>query len=304
MTKRPPSTLPALSVAAAIAVTLDATPPVRADEVRSAPVRAATVSESSVDSKLALVGKMVAPGGAGDAIARGPDAEAKAQLELARGRLAKAREARSEGRLTDADALATEALSVFSGALRRVQSSKQNAQQARRRYEEVRDRVVGFHEAYQRVIAEKPRARGGVIDDGAVETALRQAQGAAHEERWADATTQLAAIAEKLELALTRLRDRETLVQELKFANVEEEYRYERNRNRSYEMLVEIAMDEQRIPARHRDSATGVLGTNRDARDQAESLAGGGDARAALKLLEDSTGRLIGVLRAAGYPIP
>ena len=242
--------------------------------------------------------------GSPGSVTRSQDAEARAHLEGAREQLGKAREARADGRLPEADALVTDALTRFSTALRRVQSSKQNAQQARRRYEELRDRVVGFHEAYARVIAEKPRARGGVIDEGAVETALRQAQGAAHEERWAEAATRLTGIAEKLELALTRLRDRETLVQELRFANVEDEYRYERNRNRSYEMLVEMALDEQRIPARNREAATGVLGANRGTREQAEAMAGGGDAGAALKLLEDSTGRLIGVLRAAGYPIP
>ena len=107
-----------------------------------------------------------------------------------------------------------------------------------------------------------------------------------------------------LELTLTRLRDRETLVQTLEFATVEDEFRYERNRNRSYEMLVEIVLGERSLSPRARADAVATLAVNRGVREQADGLAAGGDARGALKVLEDSTGHLVTALRAAGVPIP
>ena len=93
-------------------------------------------------------------------------------------------------------------------------------------------------------------------------------------------------------------------MQELKFDSIEDEFRYERSRNRSYEMLVQMALDEQRVSPRNRDSAVAAIAGNHGARDQADALATGGDAKGALALLEVSTGRLIAMLRSAGFPIP
>jgi len=293
-----------LSVAAALAVGFDPVAVALGDDPLTTVPRSPPATDASVDSKIALVTRMTAADGAADGIERSGDPSALERLTRSRLTLGRAREARAGGHLAEADALVTEALADVSAALRRVRNPKEAAAHARRQYEELRARVTGFHEAYLRVIAEKSRSRGGVLEEGEVELALRQAEALAKEGRHPEAVTLLAREAERLELTLTRLRDRETLVQTLDFANVEDELRYERNRNRSYEMLVEIVLGERSLSPRARADAVATLAVNRGAREQADRLAAGGDARSALTVLEDSTGRLVTALRAAGVPIP
>lgn len=287
-----------------LAVGLDPVSVALGEEPHATVPRPAPVTEAAVDSKIALVTRMTAADGAADSVERSGDPAALERLARSRNTLGRAREARAGGRLAEADALVTEALADVSAALRKVRNPREAAAQARRQYDELRARVVGFNEAYVRVIAEKSRSRGGVLEEGEIENALRQAQALAREDRHAEAVTLLTREAERLELTLTRLRDRETLVQTLEFATIEDEFRYERNRNRSYEMLVEIVLGERSLSPRARADAVATLAVNRGAREQADGLAAGGDARGALKVLEDSTGRLVTALRAAGVPIP
>lgn len=304
MARHPPPAWSVLSVAALLAVGFDPFAITLGDEPRAAAPRTAPVTEASVDSKLALVTRMTASDGAAQGIERSADPAALEHLQHARAALVRAAEARAGGRLPEADALVTEALAQVSVALRKVRNPREAAAQARRQYEELRARVVGFHEAYVRVIAEKSRSRGGVLEEGEVEAALRQAQAMARDDRHAEAVALLTREADRLELTLTRLRDRETLVQTLEFATIEDEVRYERNRNRSYEMLVEMVLGERSLSPRTRADAVATLAGNRGAREQADGLAASGDAKGALKVLEDSTGRLVSALRAAGVPIP
>lgn len=258
----------------------------------------------AVEAKLRLLDAMLGPTGAGSRIDRSDVAAAKERLAHARALRAQAGVAIAEGRAKDAEPEVNEALKEIGVALKLVGNPDEARAAARRRANELVDRVVGFREAYRRVVAEKSRSRGGTIDESGLDSALDQAAKLTREERHGEAVVLLSPWADRLEAELTRLREKQTLVHELRFDTPEAEYAYERGRNHSYELLIGIALKDAALHARLRESAEQAVRDNRSAREQADEIARGGATAEALKALETSTGALIRVLRATGMPIP
>jgi ElaB/YqjD/DUF883 family membrane-anchored ribosome-binding protein len=168
----------------------------------------------------------------------------------------------------------------------------------------VRTRVAGFREAYARINAEKARSRGGVLDEPALDGLLARAEKLLHEGNYKESLASLTRAAVMVESALMQIRNQETLVHELKFNSPEEEYAYERRRNQSYEMLVEMAMTEGKLASVSQEVGTAAMRENRAARERAEAALKAGQAKAGSRGLETATGRLMQVLRAGGLPLP
>jgi len=108
-----------------------------------------------------------------------------------------------------------------------------------------------------------------------------------------------------LKVSLSTLRNGQTVVRSLNFANKEEEYRYELGRNDTHKMLVQTLLKEKL------DANPGLaklvdmnMQIAQDLRDKAKSQAEQGDYDAAVESLERSTGQIIRAIRAAGIYIP
>lgn len=103
---------------------------------------------------------------------------------------------------------------------------------------------------------------------------------------------------------LSQLLGSRTLTYAAQFETVAEEYRYEIDRNRSYEQLVPVAVSDRRPSA----EAVSVIGRhverNQTLRTQAQSLADRKDFRAALRTLRNGTGELQQALAVAGVVVP
>ena len=108
-----------------------------------------------------------------------------------------------------------------------------------------------------------------------------------------------------IKLSLTTLRSGQTIVRTLSFANKEEEYHYELDRNDTHKMLVNVVLKEKL------DANPGLaklVGFNmkaaEDLRNKAMKQAEQGDYGSAVETLEQSTAQIVRAIRAAGIYIP
>jgi hypothetical protein len=256
----------------------------------------------ALEGKLKLIARLI--DSETSAIEASGNRDAIEQLHAALRLRQAALDARSRNDDVAADGRANEALRALGQALRAVRSGRNDASAWRSRYDEVRTRVAGFREAYARINAEKARSRGGVLDEPALDGLLARAEKLLHEGNYKESLASLTRAAVMVESALMQIRNQETLVHELKFNSPEEEYAYERRRNQSYEMLVEMAMTEGKLASVSQEVGTAAMRENRAARERAEAALKAGQAKAGSRGLETATGRLMQVLRAGGLPLP
>lgn len=262
-----------------------------------APARAAAAS------KLGLLAKMLEGDAMNKRVAASGNAVAQEKMQQARAAHQSALALQAGGDHAGAEAGANDALRLLREALKAADNRTVDEERAKADYAARRERVLGFRDAYLRIQAEKSRARGGVLDDDQLNALITQAESLARQGRHEEGSQLLARAGGMLEQALTRLRDKETLVHELKFASVEEELQYERNRNQSYALLLDLVVSEKRT-AGLQEMVRKAIAENQAARARADATASGSDARGALKILEGATATLAQTLRAAGVPVP
>lgn len=100
-------------------------------------------------------------------------------------------------------------------------------------------------------------------------------------------------------------REGVTLVRSLDFANAEEEYHYEIDRNDTHTMLVTVLLKEKRDASdRVNDKVNAYMAKAEVLRAQAEAAATKKDFKMGIKLLEDSTKEIVRAIRSAGVYIP
>lgn len=260
-------------------------------------------AERAAASKLALLAKMLE----GDALAKRVEASGNAAAQdgfkQARAAHQRAAQAQAQGDFVGADRSANEALRLLRETLKAADAKSVDAVRSKADYQARHERVQGFRDAYTRIQAEKTRSRGGMLDEQALDELVSQAEAQARHGHYDDGSRLLARASALLEQALTQLRDKETLVHELKFASVEEELQYERNRNQSYALLLDIVVAEKQNPGLQ-DLVQRALGANQAARTRAEAAEQSADVRGALRILEGATAALAQALRSAGVPVP
>ncbi len=107
-----------------------------------------------------------------------------------------------------------------------------------------------------------------------------------------------------IRLALVQLRAGKTLVRSLEFANKEEEYAYELDRNNTHFMLLEVLLREKQSTSSQQSAIDAAVAQARELRSQGEQQALTRDYDAAVKTLEDATRQILRAIRAAGIYIP
>jgi len=147
-------------------------------------------------------------------------------------------------------------------------------------------------------VAEEKQADRAFVQAFDRELALADASAAAG--RHAEATLALQRAYDGIKGTLVSLRQGETLVRSLNFASPEAEFRYERDRNDTFAMLVPLLAGEAVAEAR----AQGFLGSARALRAQAEEAGSAGRFDAGIELLERSSREYQKLIRNAGILLP
>ncbi len=209
-----------------------------------------------------------------------------------------------KGDLAGAQEQIDEALSNITRVLRSRRSSKSEQEQAQKNYEEAHRRIDGFYDALTNISKEKNTKIHDYINLEQFERYRAEADRLAAGSDLKNAQNQLQKAALMVERALAHIRAKETLVHSLEFASVEEEYRYEAERNRSHEMLVKLMMAQNQPSKDAIKIYNNMLDENNKMRAEADELMQRKDVAGAKQLMEEGTDKLIRALRMGGMFIP
>lgn len=133
---------------------------------------------------------------------------------------------------------------------------------------------------------------------------LQQADALFDQEKYAEANTRLASIYEDVMVIVSEARRNQSIIYRLNFATPADEYSYELERNKSYEILVDIALAEkQNADKALRPYILKLIEQSRDLRRQAGVQAASGDHIKAIGTLETATRTLVQALRSAGVTV-
>ena len=257
-----------------------------------------------LDNKLQLLQSMVTQSPAARRIEASQHShEAKALLERARAAHRQARDLLEQGDLAVSEERMNEGLRLIGEAARGVADPQREDSREQQRYAELNERIDSFRQAFARIVSEKGDAALELLDQTGIDAKQSEASQLQAEQRYREANLALEQVLAKLEQALTKARDQETLVRVLTFDSVEEEYAYELERNNSHEMLVRLLLAQEGLNQASRALIDRFIELNASARAEADELVRQGEHAAALKKLEDGTQQLVRALRVAGMAL-
>ena len=234
-------------------------------------------------------------------VAEGDDAEAKALVVRAATLLDRIRRALAAGEFAAAERDLDEALRSL-GMATQIAATARSAEteaQARVRYERLRGRIDSY-------LASGTAGAGTPWQSAAarLETLTAEAAALAGTGRYRDANKLLGEAYRTVVAIVAESRAGQTVVSRLSFATAQDELDYERRRNDSYEMLLDLMLSEREPAA---DTLRALVGRHRadsgDLRRRADAAAEAGDYRTAIDRMEEATRRLARALQAGGVPV-
>jgi hypothetical protein len=133
---------------------------------------------------------------------------------------------------------------------------------------------------------------------------LSQAEALFDQEKYAEANAQMASIYADVVTIVGEARRNQSIIYRLTFATPADEYAYELERNKSYEILVDIAIADKQNPDKAlQPYIRKLVGQSRELRDMAGAQAASGDHVKAIGTLENASGHLVRALRSAGVTV-
>lgn len=264
-------------------------------------LRAVKVDKESLSFNIDSFGKLIDSSTAAHQIDSGNEPAAIEKRNKARELYNAAKTALVEGELARADRLLNDARAVFFDAVRLSAPEQVTSKKLEADYLSRLDSVNALLAAYKRVAIEKASTTTGAAETMArIESGVAQADRLARQTRYREARTELDRVYLLAKASISNLRSGDTLVRSLNFANDEEEYAYELDRNHTHEMLIEILASEKRNDG----MIMKFINTAKALRLKAELAAKNKDFASGVKLLEASTSELVRAIRNAGIYIP
>lgn len=212
-----------------------------------------------------------------------------------------AKSAVERGELELAQKLLVDAPKLMFSAARLAAPEQILGDKLRSDYSNRRDSVKALLQAQKRISDEKGNVAGAEEVSHNIEAMLSEADqlAAAGKFEQARVTVDKAYLVAKA--AVGQMRSGDTLVRSLTFANKEEEYKYELDRNDSLAMLYKVLIEQA---GRSNSVVEKFVKNGLDLRGQAEKKAAEGDYASGITLLEESTSQLVRAIRGAGIYIP
>lgn len=264
-------------------------------------LQAGKIDRDSLVFNMDSVGKLLESSSAARQIESGKAPAAVAKRERARELYKSAKAALAADDLPKASQLLTETRSTFFEAVRLAAPDEVNAKNLENDYKARLESVNALIGAYKRVANEKGSAAKGVNETvEQVEKGVAAAAKLAQEAKFKEGRAELDRVYLLAKAGVSNLRSGDTLVRSLSFANKEEEYHYEVDRNNTHQMLIEVLASEKRSDT----MMLGFISAAKELRTQAEAAAKSKDYANGVKLLENSTTELVRAIRSAGIYIP
>ncbi|UCH46583.1 MAG: hypothetical protein JSU95_10680 [Betaproteobacteria bacterium] len=253
--------------------------------------------------RLSHVQRLIEESSAAKSVEASGNEQAKARREEARSAHQQALAAHAEGNHKRADELLAQAMRLMFEAVQLAESNVDVSRKKAREFDARVESVDALTAAFERICDEKkcdPSARKQVIQN--VREKAAQADRLRESGDLDAARIRLDEAYVAIKIAVEHQRSGDTLVRSLSFANKEEEYHYELDRNDTHQMLIKLLLEEG-----GRSKAANLKQFLQEAqalRNQAEKEAASGKFDAAVRSLENSTSQLMQALRRAGIYIP
>ena len=258
----------------------------------------------AVKSRLENVRKLVNTSSGARRIIEGSDQAAKAKRSDAELRLRAAEDAYAGSDMLQAQTELQRATEEMFAAIRMVGTGQAGVDKRVRDFANKAKSVDVLLNAVERVAQEKGDRSDAQQRAAEIRRRAQAAQDLADRGEVQGARAQLDVVYEDAKLELERLREGETLVRTLQFANAEEEYHYELDRNDTHQMLLKVLVAERETAAGTRKLIDNYRDESTRLRAQAEAEAGRGAFDLAVKSLEQATKFLQRAIRSAGVYIP
>ena len=265
-----------------------------------------TVYAGQTDSRLQSVEKLLETSSAAQQIKASDNQAAKDKHEQAVVLFDKAKLAQSKGDEQQAADLLKQATKVMFEATRMIKKDESFMAKDVRDFDERRASVDALCTAYENIAKEK-----GI--DASIENELHAfvykridlAEALKQENRVKEGRKMLDEAYVAAKVAIEHLRGGETLVRSLNFANSEEEYHYEVDRNDTHRMLVDVLLQEKMKTNWGIEAmVTKYMGRAEGLRVRADEQASDGEYENAVTTLEQSTKEIVRAIRSAGIYIP
>ncbi len=260
-------------------------------------------ASTQLQRRLASVAALIEKSSGAKQVEASGNSEAQARRATARDLHQQAARAIQAGDQSTAAELLDEASKTMIEAVRLAAPEQVTVQKDRRDFSARMESALALIDAQKRVAEEKsdPNARESAK---AAESLLQEASQLAAAGRLPEGRKVLDRAYLLSKAAVANLRAGDTLVRSLHFANKEEEYRYELDRNDTHAMLVQVLLQDKRGNAGIDAMVNKAIGVAADLRKRAEQRAVQGDFDGGVKTLEESTRELVKAIRAAGVYIP
>jgi hypothetical protein len=260
----------------------------------------AQVDRVRLEQRLAAVETLIERSSGAQQIEASGAAPARERRAKAREIYRQARKAYDGGQLALASQLLPQASVEMFEAVRLAAPEQITAPKARTDFDARLETVNSLFAAFRRVAAEKTAAPGTAETSRDIERRIAEAQRLTKGGNLEAGRAELDRAYLLTKAAVSALRSGDTLVRSLEFANKEEEYRYEIDRNDTHQMLIKVLLDGKPETAQTR----GFIDRAAKLRAQADGVASRRDHAAAIQLLEESTRELVRAIRGAGIYIP
>ncbi len=259
--------------------------------------------EVAAQRKIGLLQQYLISGAAQRVEASG-DAAAIELLGTARSAHESAAAALAGGRVSEAEDHAREGLRAFSRAtvvLKRVRPAAYADDPARNA--RLRKEIEAHRAAFMEGAREKGPQAAALLDTTRFDHLLKRAEDLEGAQEGRRAAESLREARDLLVLALARLRQNDTVVYSLDFRTPADEYRYELERNRGYELLVQEMQGRLGADKTKRVLVQRFLDLGRELAARAAELAAVGDHKVAIERMEEANKNLIRALQYMGVPV-
>lgn len=263
----------------------------------------ASVDRAQVERKLESIGTLIEKSSAAKQIEASGVATARDKREAARALLAKAQAAYQKSDLASTSKLLDDAARQMFEAVRLAAPQQVTQGKTRADFDARMESVKVLLEAQKRIAAEKGSSSASE-STRKIEKQMQAANDLAAGGKLDQARATIDAAYLEAKVSIGSMRTGDTLVHTLNFANKEEEYRYELDRNDTHQMLIKVLLDEKRESSSVDKMIQGFQDKAAELRKQAETAASKKDFEGAIKLLEQSTAELVRAIRGAGVYIP
>jgi hypothetical protein len=258
---------------------------------------------AAVEKKLLLLDSYFGSSSA-DKVQASDDPDATDLLGLARVLGSQARQALDGGNVSGAEEAAREALRAFSRATMALSRSTSSSDQLRKRNQALRKEVEGYRQSFVEGARDKGPEATALLDVQLVDALLRRAGAHSAAGRHLDAARALREAHGLTVAAITRLRRNQTVVYSLDFQTPADEYRYELEQHRGYELLVDQLRAAGKAAGSRAKLVDRYVSEGGRMAVRAQDRASRGDFEGAIPVMEEANKSLKRALQMMGVAIP